>query len=397
MPQVSGQSCGQTAFTVVNSRRIPFPLGRDVEAIIPAVRSIAVTASDVRRSQERTGRSRVRCDLDSPLKYEPVSCSGRPPSREYQASPGNSIRLAPCRPGRDWASRGTVPASTGTRIDRHAGTRNRGRIPRSRPQERTGPGRQARRSFDPPPARRPPCPDRRPVASLLVRDGLSRSSRPSNSSSAATSGSRSRSKYRLLELLGAGGMGAVYLCEHTLMRRLVALKVLPAEKLEDQSNVERFYREARRRRRPRPPEHRPRLRHRPVREAALPGHGVRGRHEPPGGRRPLRLEKKPLDPIRAAHYIAQAADRPAARPRARHGSPRHQARQPAARPHRASSSARHGAGPVLQQDSRTASPRSTTTSACSARPTTSPRSRRSATWWTSGPTSTPSAALSTSC
>jgi eukaryotic-like serine/threonine-protein kinase len=52
-------------------------------------------------------------------------------------------------------------------------------------------------------------------------------------------------KYRLLELLGAGGMGAVYLCEHKLMRRLVALKVLPQEKLTDPSNLERFYREAR--------------------------------------------------------------------------------------------------------------------------------------------------------
>ncbi|MGL4421489.1 MAG: serine/threonine-protein kinase, partial [Gemmataceae bacterium] len=52
-------------------------------------------------------------------------------------------------------------------------------------------------------------------------------------------------KYRLLELLGAGGMGAVYLCEHILMRRMVALKVLPQEKLSDPSNLERFYREAR--------------------------------------------------------------------------------------------------------------------------------------------------------
>src|SRR5438874_509253 len=53
------------------------------------------------------------------------------------------------------------------------------------------------------------------------------------------------SKYRLLELIGAGGMGAVYLCEHTLMKRLVALKVLPVEKLEDPSSLDRFYREAR--------------------------------------------------------------------------------------------------------------------------------------------------------
>lgn len=53
------------------------------------------------------------------------------------------------------------------------------------------------------------------------------------------------SKYRLLELIGAGGMGAVYLCEHTIMKRLVALKVLPNDKLDDQSNLERFFREAR--------------------------------------------------------------------------------------------------------------------------------------------------------
>jgi eukaryotic-like serine/threonine-protein kinase len=52
-------------------------------------------------------------------------------------------------------------------------------------------------------------------------------------------------KYRLLELLGVGGMGAVYLCEHMFMKRLVALKVLPVEKLQDPSALHRFYREAR--------------------------------------------------------------------------------------------------------------------------------------------------------
>jgi eukaryotic-like serine/threonine-protein kinase len=52
-------------------------------------------------------------------------------------------------------------------------------------------------------------------------------------------------KYRLLERLGAGGMGAVYLCEHILMGRKVALKVLPVQQAEDPGSLARFYREAR--------------------------------------------------------------------------------------------------------------------------------------------------------
>src|SRR5438477_4642678 len=51
-------------------------------------------------------------------------------------------------------------------------------------------------------------------------------------------------KYRLLERLGAGGMGAVYLCEHILMGRRVALKVLPIVQAEDPAALARFYREA---------------------------------------------------------------------------------------------------------------------------------------------------------
>src|SRR6185437_14147344 len=52
-------------------------------------------------------------------------------------------------------------------------------------------------------------------------------------------------KYKVLERLGAGGMGSVYLCEHKLLRRRVAVKVLPTAKAEDSSSLERFYREAR--------------------------------------------------------------------------------------------------------------------------------------------------------
>src|ERR1700733_4791252 len=52
-------------------------------------------------------------------------------------------------------------------------------------------------------------------------------------------------KYKVLERLGAGGMGSVYLCEHMLMRRRVAVKVLPTAKAEDPAALERFNREAR--------------------------------------------------------------------------------------------------------------------------------------------------------
>ncbi len=52
-------------------------------------------------------------------------------------------------------------------------------------------------------------------------------------------------KYRVLEKLGAGGMGSVFLCEHKLMRRRVAIKVLPTAKASDESSLQRFYREAR--------------------------------------------------------------------------------------------------------------------------------------------------------
>ncbi len=52
-------------------------------------------------------------------------------------------------------------------------------------------------------------------------------------------------KYKVLEKLGSGGMGNVYLCEHKLMRRRVAVKILPTAKAAEPSSLERFYREAR--------------------------------------------------------------------------------------------------------------------------------------------------------
>ncbi len=52
-------------------------------------------------------------------------------------------------------------------------------------------------------------------------------------------------RYRLLTLLGTGGMSSVFLAEHTLMRRRVAIKVLPVERNNESSYRERFLLEAR--------------------------------------------------------------------------------------------------------------------------------------------------------
>ncbi|MCU0703868.1 MAG: protein kinase [Fimbriiglobus sp.] len=52
-------------------------------------------------------------------------------------------------------------------------------------------------------------------------------------------------KYKLLERVGVGGMGQVFLCEHLFMKRRVAIKILPPAKAEQPAALGRFYREAR--------------------------------------------------------------------------------------------------------------------------------------------------------
>lgn len=52
-------------------------------------------------------------------------------------------------------------------------------------------------------------------------------------------------KYKLLEVLGHGGMGAVFKAEHTILRRMVAIKILAPDLMKAPEAVARFRHEAR--------------------------------------------------------------------------------------------------------------------------------------------------------
>ncbi len=52
-------------------------------------------------------------------------------------------------------------------------------------------------------------------------------------------------KYRILERIGSGGHSNVYLGEHTMVKRRVAVKVLPVAHAQNPAALARFYREAR--------------------------------------------------------------------------------------------------------------------------------------------------------
>jgi serine/threonine protein kinase len=115
---------------------------------------------------------------------------------------------------------------------------------------------------------------------------------------------RITSKYRLLDRLGAGGMGLVYLCEHIRMKRHVALKVLPNSQAKEPGNLERFYREA---------QAVAALKHQNIVQAYDVDsdngiHYLVMEYIDGVNLEKLVAQRGPLDPVRAAHYIAQAAD-----------------------------------------------------------------------------------------
>jgi serine/threonine protein kinase len=84
----------------------------------------------------------------------------------------------------------------------------------------------------------------RPMADLLVRDGLVTRYQAEQLLRGKWRNFVLGGKYLVLGPLGSGGMGQVFLCEHTVMRRRVAVKVLP-DRSGDPAAVQRFHREAR--------------------------------------------------------------------------------------------------------------------------------------------------------
>ncbi len=93
----------------------------------------------------------------------------------------------------------------------------------------------------------PTDPPARRLAGLLVREGLLTAFQATQLIRGRHRGFFLTEKYKLLDLLGVGGMGKVFLCEHLLLQRLVAVKILSGagESAPAPGAVERFYREAR--------------------------------------------------------------------------------------------------------------------------------------------------------
>ena len=111
-------------------------------------------------------------------------------------------------------------------------------------------------------------------------------------------------KYRLLSHLGKGGMSSVYLAEHVLMRRRVAIKVLPSNRVDDSSYLQRFHREAQA---VASLDHRNIVRAYDVdQEGAV--HFLVMEYVPGQSMQELVAKQGPLPPVSAAEYIRQAAE-----------------------------------------------------------------------------------------
>jgi serine/threonine protein kinase len=146
-------------------------------------------------------------------------------------------------------------------------------------------------------------PTAKPLAAALIRDGMITYFQAEQFLLGKWRGF-TLGKYKLLERVGIGGMGQVFLCEDMLLRRLMALKVMPPTKSGNPAALGRFYREAR---------VASALDHPNIVKAYAieqdgPLHFLVMEYI--DGTSLLEMVKKfgPLDPIRAAHYIRQAAE-----------------------------------------------------------------------------------------
>jgi serine/threonine protein kinase len=86
--------------------------------------------------------------------------------------------------------------------------------------------------------------DQNRLAELLIEEGLLTRWQADKLLAGRHKGFR-LGKYKLLGQIGKGGMSSVYLAEHELMKRRVAIKVLPQNRVNDSSYLERFRLEAR--------------------------------------------------------------------------------------------------------------------------------------------------------
>lgn len=86
--------------------------------------------------------------------------------------------------------------------------------------------------------------DQKAFAKLLIEDDLLTKWQADKLLAGKHRGFRLK-QYKLLDQIGKGGMSHVYLAEHMVMERRVALKVLPKQRVKDRSYLARFKLEAR--------------------------------------------------------------------------------------------------------------------------------------------------------